>query len=44
MARVVRVGERVRVRASVEAFTVANHVNYSGVEQRAFLVGIPVRE
>ncbi|WP_035347367.1 TonB-dependent receptor [Edaphobacter aggregans] len=42
MGRVVRVNERVRVRGGVEAFNVANHVNYSGVEQRAFLVGTPV--
>jgi hypothetical protein len=41
-ARVVPIGERVRLRATVEAFNLANHVNYSGVEQRAFLVGTPV--
>ena len=41
-ARVVPIGERVRLRATVEAFNLANHVNYSGVEQRAFLVGPPV--
>jgi hypothetical protein len=39
VGRVIRVGERVRVRGTVEAFNVANRVNYSGVEQRAFLVG-----
>ncbi|HEV2646043.1 MAG TPA: TonB-dependent receptor [Acidobacteriaceae bacterium] len=32
-------GERVRLRAAAEAFNVMNHVNYSGVTQRAFLVG-----
>jgi hypothetical protein len=42
VGRLVRVGERVRVRGTVEAFNVANRVNYSGVEQRAFLVGTPV--
>lgn len=42
VGRVVRVGERVRVRGTVEAFNVANRVNYSVVEQRAFLVGTPV--
>jgi len=41
LARVVRAGERLRVRATVEAFNVANHVSYSGVQQRAFLVGTP---
>ena len=29
------------LRAAVEGFNVMNHVNYSGVEQRAFLVGTP---
>lgn len=42
VGRVVRVGERVRVRGTIEAFNLANRVNYSGVEQRAFLVGTPV--
>jgi hypothetical protein len=41
-ARVVRIGERVRISGTVEAFNLANHVNYSGVEQRAFLTGTPV--
>ena len=31
VSRVVAVGERVRVRGSVEVFNVTNHVNYSGV-------------
>ena len=29
------------LRASVEGFNVMNHLNYSGIEQRAFLVGTP---
>jgi hypothetical protein len=41
MVRTVRLNERVRVRAAIEAFNVANHVNFSGVEQRAFLLGTP---
>lgn len=35
----VSVGERVSVRAVAECFNVTNHVNYSGVTQRAFLAG-----
>jgi len=35
-------GERMRLRASAEAFNVANHVNVTGVTQRAFLVGTAV--
>jgi len=31
-----------RLRASAEAFNVANHVNVTGVTQRAFLVGTAV--
>jgi hypothetical protein len=47
LSRSFRVGwiaksERVRLRGSVEAFNVMNHVNISGVTQRAFLVGTPV--
>jgi hypothetical protein len=41
IARLVRAGEHVRVRATVEAFNLANHVSYTGVQQRAFLVGVP---
>lgn len=41
VARVLHGGERVRIRAMVEAFNVANHVSYTGVQQRAFLVGVP---
>ena len=35
-------GEGLRLRGSVEAFNVANHLNYSGVQQRAFLAGTAV--
>jgi hypothetical protein len=35
-------GERLKARAEAEVFNLANHVNYSGVNQRAFLVGTPV--
>jgi hypothetical protein len=31
-----------RLRASAEVFNAFNHLNYSGVQQRAFLVGTPV--
>jgi hypothetical protein len=41
VVRAVRVSERVRMRGTIEAFNVANHVNVTGVEQRAFLVGAP---
>ncbi len=39
LARTVRVSEQVTLRATVDAFNVANHVSYTGVQQRAFLVG-----
>ncbi len=42
LARVVRVTERLRMRGTAEAFNLFNHVNYTGVQQRAFLVGTPV--
>jgi len=35
-------GEGLHLRASAAAFNVANHLNYSGVQQRAFLVATPV--
>jgi hypothetical protein len=35
-------GEGLRLRAMVEGFNVLNHVNVSGVTQRAYLVGTPV--
>jgi hypothetical protein len=41
LARLVRAGEHVRLRATVDAFNLANHVSYTGVQQRAFLVGVP---
>ena len=42
VSRGVRVGERVLVRGDGEVFNVENRVNYSGVTQRAFLVGTAV--
>lgn len=42
LSRVFSLAERVRARAFAEVFNVANHVNYSGIVQRAFLVGTPV--
>jgi len=39
VSRAVRVTERLRVRGLAEIFNVGNRVNYSGVTQRAFLVG-----
>jgi hypothetical protein len=41
LARAVRVSERVRMRGTAEAFNLFNHVSYTGVQQRAFLVGTP---
>jgi hypothetical protein len=41
IARAVSVTERVRLVAAAEAFNLANHVSYTGVQQRAFLVGVP---
>jgi len=35
-------GEGLRLRASAEAFNLTNRINYSGITQRAFLVGAPV--
>jgi hypothetical protein len=35
-------GEGLRLRASAQAFNVTNRRNYSGITQRAFLVGTPV--
>jgi len=42
VSRTVRVTEGVRVRGTAEVFNLTNHVNYSGVTQRAFLVGTAV--
>ena len=42
VSRSVRLSERVKVRAAAEVFNAMNHVNYSGVQTRAFLVGMAV--
>ena len=42
LSRSFRVSEGMRLRGSVEAFNLTNHVNISGVTQRAYLVGTPV--
>ena len=42
LSRSFRLGEALRLRASAEAFNLTNRLNYSGVNQRAFLVGTPV--
>jgi hypothetical protein len=42
LSRSFRLGERLLLRGAVEGFNVTNHVNLSGVTQRAFLVGTPV--
>ncbi|WP_263366981.1 TonB-dependent receptor domain-containing protein [Edaphobacter bradus] len=42
LSRTVPMTEHVHARAFAEVFNVANHVNYSGIVQRAFLVGTPV--
>lgn len=39
VSRGVKVGEQVLVRGVVEVFNVANRENYSGVTERAFMVG-----
>jgi hypothetical protein len=39
VTRTFRVGETLRLRASADAFNLVNRVNYSGVTQRAYLVG-----
>ncbi|MBS1823559.1 MAG: carboxypeptidase regulatory-like domain-containing protein [Acidobacteria bacterium] len=41
IARTLRLTERVRVRGVVDAFNLFNRVNYTGVQQRAFLAGAP---
>jgi hypothetical protein len=40
VTRALRLADHTRVRASIEAFNLTNHVNYSGIMQRAFLVGV----
>jgi hypothetical protein len=42
LSRSFRLKDGMRLRASAEAFNVTNHMNYSGITQRAFLVGTPV--
>lgn len=42
LSRSVQVTERVRLKGVAEVFNVVNRVNYSGVQQRAFLVGTEV--
>ena len=42
LSRSFRLGERMRLRSAVEAFNLTNHVNLSGVTQRAFLAGTAV--
>ncbi len=42
LSRSFRLGERLHLRGSVEGFNVANHVNISGVTQRAYLVSAAV--
>jgi hypothetical protein len=42
LSRSFRLGETLLLRGAVEGFNVANHVNISGVTQRAFLAGKPV--
>jgi len=42
LSRSFRIREELHLRASAEAFNLTNHLNYSGITQRAFLVGAPV--
>ncbi len=42
LARDVRTFERVHIHAFAEAFNLSNHVSYSGISERAFLVGTAV--
>jgi hypothetical protein len=42
MSRSFRMYEGLRMRASIEAFNLTNRLNYSGITQRAFLVGTPI--
>jgi hypothetical protein len=42
LSRSFRLREGLHLRASAEAFNLTNRLNYSGITQRAFLVGTPV--
>jgi hypothetical protein len=42
LSRYFKLTESLRLRTSLEAFNIMNHVNYSGVTQRAYLAGTPV--
>jgi hypothetical protein len=42
LSRNFRLSETIRLRASLEAFNVMNHVSYSAITQRAYLVGTAV--
>ncbi|CAN5603801.1 hypothetical protein BH10ACI4_BH10ACI4_21500 [soil metagenome] len=42
VSRSIKVGDRAALRGMVEVFNVGNRVNYSGVTERAFLVGTEV--
>lgn len=42
LSRSFRLAERLRMRGSIEGFNVLNHVNISGVTQRAYLAGAAV--
>jgi hypothetical protein len=42
VSRALRVTERMKMRGVAEIFNLTNHVNYSAIEQRAFLVGTAV--
>jgi hypothetical protein len=42
LSRRFRIAERMHARLYADAFNLLNHVNYTGVQQRAFLVSTPV--
>ena len=42
LSRSFRLREQLHLRASAEAFNLTNRINYSGITQRAFLVGAPM--